>query len=117
MHMWSLFQTPLYSIVGRPSSTSSLDRRALKTAASESDRCLALRKSARQTLSQTPSYSNGKTASQDSVARRQIWANGVYTGSVNQHGYSRGAEIFRARDAKIAKEKEAAAKAAAKEQK
>ena len=117
MHMRWLLQTPLYSIVGRPSSTSSLDTRTLKTAACESDRCLALRKSARHSLSQSPSYSNDKTASHDSVARRQIWANGVYTGSVNQHGYSRGAEIFRARDAIIAKEKEAAAKAAATKQK
>lgn len=55
--------------------------------------------------------------SQSSVARRQIWTNGIYTGAVNSNGYSRGAEIFRAMDAIIAKEKEAAAKAVAKKQK
>ena len=93
--------------VGRASSTPSLDRRTLKTASCESDRCLALRKSARHSVSQTRSYSTY------SVGGRPIWENGIYSGpgNGNKQGYSRGAEIFRAMDAMKAKEKETAAKA------
>ena len=91
--------------VGRAASTSSLDRRTLKTASCESDRCLALRKSARHSVSQTRSYSTYL------VGGRPIWENGTYTGPGNRQGYSRGAEIFRAMDAMKAKEKEMAAKA------
>jgi hypothetical protein len=57
IYLWSLFQTPIYMNVGRASSTSSLDRRTLKTASCEFDFCLALRKSARHLVSQTRSYS------------------------------------------------------------
>lgn len=93
--------------VGRASSTSSLDRRTLKIASCESDRCLALRESTRHSVSQTRSYSTY------SVGGRPIWENGIYSGSGNGNnkGYSRGAEIFRAMDAMKAKEKETAAKA------
>ena len=88
--------------VGRSSSTSSLDRRTLKTASCESDRCLALRKSERHSVSQTHSYSTY------SVGGRQIWANGTYSGSRNKQGYSRGPEIFRAMEAIKAKDHETA---------
>ena len=109
-----IVQTPIYTNVGRSSSTSSLDRRTLKTASCESDRCLALRKSARLSVSQTHSYSTPNTTTHKSVAGPQIWANGTYSGPVNKQGYSRGSEIFRAMDAIKAKEKETAAKAIAK---
>ena len=111
-----LLQVALLSNGGRPSSTSSLDRRTLKAASCESDRCLALRRSARLSVSQTPSYSTYNTSSYNSGARRRIWTNDTYFGPVNNQGYSRGPEIFRAMEAIKAKEKEAAAMAIAKEQ-
>jgi hypothetical protein len=94
----------------RPSMTSSLDRHPLKVASSESDRSLAVRWSARQSLSQTHSQSSHNTTSYNSGARpdKIIWKNDTYSGPVNKNGYSRGPEIFRAMEA--AKKKDAAAK-------
>ena len=109
-----IIQTPIYTNVGRSSSTSSLDRRTLKTASCESDRCLALRKSARHSVSQTHLYSTHNTTTNKSVAGQRIWANGTYSGPVNKQGYSCGSKIFRAMDAIKAKEKELATKAIAK---
>jgi hypothetical protein len=96
------------SLGGRPSSTSSLDRRALKAASSETDRCLALRRSARHSLSHTPSYSTYNTTSYNSGARPHIWKNDTYSGQVYKNGYSHGPEIFKAMEA--AKNKDTAAK-------
>ena len=98
----------------RSSSISSLERRSLKTASCESDRCLALRKSARLSVSQTHSHSTRNTTTHNSEARSQIWANGTYFGPGNRQGYSRAAEIFAAVEAMKAKENEMAAKAMAK---
>ena len=95
------------SLGARPSSTSSLDRHALKAASSESDRCLALRRSARHSLSQTHSYSTHNTTSYNSGARPEIWKNDTYSGPVNKNGYSRGPEIFRAMEAAKIKDKAA----------
>lgn len=94
----------------RPSMTSSLDRHPLKVASSDSDRSLAVRRSARQSLSQTHSQSTQNTTSRNSGARPDpiIWDNGTYSGPVNKNGYSRGPAIFKAMEA--AKKKEADAK-------
>ena len=98
----------------RSSSILSLEKRSLKTASCESDRCLTLRKSARLLVLQTHSHSTRNTTTRNLEARLQIWANGVYSGPVNKQGYSRGAEIFRAVEAMKAKEYEMAVKAMAK---
>jgi hypothetical protein len=73
----------------------------LKVAYSESDRCLALRRSTRQSLSQTQSYSTHHMTSYNSGARPDniIWKNDTYSGPVNKNGYSHGPEIFRAMEA------------------
>ena len=114
IHMWFLFHAPLYWNVGCPSSTSSLDRWTLKTASYESNHCLALWKSARHLVSQTPSYSTDNTTSHSSVALRQIWTNGTYSIPMNKQGHNCGSEIFRAMKAIKAKGKSPAAKAIAK---
>ena len=104
----------MYSNVSRPSSTASLERRTLKTTSCESDCCLGLRRSARLSISQTPSYSTDNTTSHNLVEHRQIWMKGIYLGPVNKQGYSRRSEIFKATKAIKAKEKEMVAKAIAK---
>src|ERR1700738_61635 len=84
-----------------PSLTSSLDRLAPKATSSESNRCFALRRSTRQSVSQTQSYSTPHPTSYNSGARpvNTIWKNGTYSGPINKNGYSHGSEIFRAMEA------------------
>jgi hypothetical protein len=102
-------QVPARSMGAHPSSTSSLERVAPKAARCESDRCLSLRRSTRQSLSQTQSYSTHHTTSYNSGARPDplIWKNGIYSGPVNKNGYSRGPAIFRAMEAAKKKDAEA----------
>lgn len=102
-------------VSGRPSASDPFDRRTVKAASCDSDRCLALRRSARALVSQTPSYTTCNTLSYNSGARRQIWASDSMSAPIQNRGYSRGPEIFKAMEAKRAKEREAAAKALAKE--
>ena len=102
-------------IADRPSTISAVGRRTVKAASCDSDRCLALRRGQRPLPSQTPSYSTYNSMSFNSGARRQIWTSDSMSAPLQSKGYSRGPEIFRAVEAKRAKEKEAAAKAAAKE--
>ena len=102
-------QVAARSMGAHPSSTSSLDRVPPKATCSESDRCLSLRRSTRQSISQTQSYSTHHTTSYNSGARPDhvIWKNGIYSGPVNKDGYSRGPAIFRAMEAAKKKDAEA----------
>ena len=56
-------------------------------------------RSARHSLSQTPSYSTYNITSYNLEARSDIWKNDTYPGPVNKNGYSRGLEIFRTMEA------------------